>query len=591
MAIFKLLKTYVYKTSIKAKLMILTFALIIFPLSVTSIIMFKNMTDMYKESVYKLSDMSLEYISHVIESKLLTALNTANLIAIDDSVQEILSKNIDDYKMEEQLTDMKNLSNYLQSYTADAIVERVRLGVRDGLIYSNFSEYFVNLDKLKEYAWFDMMRNNKYINSCYWIPSSAHGVENLPNARNVISCVKFIHSIKNFDSIIGLVFVDIPIKELNLALTRGGLTKDAVTLAIDNNNIVIASTDNISSLGEVNNLIDRILESDKETIKISGIEYQVHFKEIDAFNWKIVSLMPIEIIQRERNKNVLFTIILVVTLAGMTLLMGNFLYKSTLRRIKQIVVSMKEVQNGNLNTILLGESEDEIGQIERNYNFMIRRIRELIDETRILAERNRDAEYKYHQAQINPHFLYNTINTISWMAMDYGASKVCHMLKLLSDFYKLNLHSYKDDILLSDQIKHVELYVEIQNMKYDNSVRLEVNIPRELYSCRTPNMLLQPLVENSILHGIMAREDKQGTINICAEKNGNDLVISIIDDGIGMDEDTLLKINSCQDIGEKYGIYNINERIKLKYGAEYGLVFTSIKSKGTRVDVRIPYVV
>lgn len=579
---------FLQKTSLRVKLLIVTFTLIILPLTVTGVIMYYNTSNMYIDSVYQLSNMSLDNASRVLDSRLSLALNTADTVAGSSEVQRILSRDLENYSLEEQLNDMKVLSLYLRKFVRESEIVSVRLSVRDGLIYSNEGQNFINIDDLDYELKFNSFLEQKVVYPCYWLNNTIKGRENIALTKDVVSCIKVIHNVNNYDEILGCVFVDIPINSLNSILVQADLTGDSILYAVDQNNVVRATAGNKKVSEEVPEMPFEFISSNSSMIRLANTKYQLHVQELTQSNWKILFLVPLSKIQNTCNRLIIFTLVLLVTLAGITLLMGNLIYKNTFNRMQKVVISMQNVQEGNLDIELPVIINDEIGQIEQNYNYMIRRIRDLIKETYSLAEKTKNAELKALQAQINPHFLYNTINTISWAAMDYGAEKVCRMLKSLSDFYKLSLQPSKQEIKLKDEIHHIELYIDIQNMRYKDGVKLTIDIPEEIKDYAIPNMILQPLVENSVIHGIMAKETKRGEIKVDGTLCENDILLSIIDSGIGMNETTLKRATQYKLPNEEYGIYNIQERLHLKYGKKYGLFFASRFGYGTRVEIRIP---
>jgi len=201
------------------------------------------------------------------------------------------------------------------------------------------------------------------------------------------------------------------------------------------------------------------------------------------------------------------------------------------------------------------------------------------------------AELKALQAQINPHFLYNTLDLINWGAMDYGAVEVAEIAKNLGQFYRLSLNHGRSAISIADELKHVEAYVNIENVHFDGAIHLFINLSDTIKQYACLNIILQPLVENAIIHGIGEYSD----INECnIEINGalinNDIIFTIIDDGKGIDEDKIPEIledyNSNANNG--YGVKNINFRIKLCYGDRYGISYKSEAGSGTQVQLVIP---
>jgi two-component system sensor histidine kinase YesM len=235
---------------------------------------------------------------------------------------------------------------------------------------------------------------------------------------------------------------------------------------------------------------------------------------------------------------------------------------------------------------------DEIGQLERKYNYMLMQIEELVEEKFRIGKESKNAELRALQAQINPHFLYNTLELITCMALKYKARDITDLVNLLARFYKLSLSKGKDIISIEDEIAHIAAYVKIQNLRFEDTITLEMDIDERLMEYSILKLVLQPLVENSILHGIMEREDRTGIIRITGRFEGGDIVLSVTDDGVGMSRDTLDRIfteNKRKD-GHGFGVLNVDRRLRINYGELYGLSYKSVEGEGTTVEVKLPAV-
>ncbi len=209
----------------------------------------------------------------------------------------------------------------------------------------------------------------------------------------------------------------------------------------------------------------------------------------------------------------------------------------------------------------------------------------------------RKAELRALQAQINPHFLYNTLNTITWQAADQGASEISVLSNSLGKFFRVSLSKGKEVITIQEEMEHVCSYLEIQKIRYKSKIYYEISIPEEIRRMSIVKLVLQPLVENSLYHGIKMKEN-QGCIRISAvlQEDGYGvpgIKICVEDDGLGIDREKLEQLNEglsqcITDSNSGYGIYNVNERLKLYYGEAYGLTLESRQGEGTRAIIVIP---
>ena len=204
----------------------------------------------------------------------------------------------------------------------------------------------------------------------------------------------------------------------------------------------------------------------------------------------------------------------------------------------------------------------------------------------------RKAEFELLQAQINPHFLYNTLDAIVWSAEAGNQKQVVKMVGSLSDFFRSSLNKGKELVSIREELSHVRSYLEIQQIRYQDILSYDIDVPQELYDNEIPKITVQPVVENALYHGIKNRRGG-GKITVSGTQSEKDYCIIVTDDGIGMEKERLEEVreelsgNSKGD-GKIYGLYNVNERIKLFYGEEYGISIESLYEKGTTVTIRLP---
>ena len=204
----------------------------------------------------------------------------------------------------------------------------------------------------------------------------------------------------------------------------------------------------------------------------------------------------------------------------------------------------------------------------------------------------RKAEFDLLQSQINPHFLYNTLDAIIWSAEAGNQKQVVNMVGNLSDFFRLSLNKGKETVIVREELQHVRSYLEIQQIRYQDILHFEINVPESINDYRIPKLSVQPIVENALYHGIKNKRGG-GRITVTGEEKEDFYTITVEDDGKGMSEERLREIrkaiqDSAPDQNVVYGLYNVNERIRLNYGEEYGIHIDSILDKGTRVVIRLP---
>ncbi len=234
-------------------------------------------------------------------------------------------------------------------------------------------------------------------------------------------------------------------------------------------------------------------------------------------------------------------------------------------------------------------TEIEIQKLSVGFENMVGQLNTLIQENKQAERRKRHAELELLQAQINPHFLYNTLDTIIWLIEADKKDESINMVSSLSDFFRFCLSRGKDVITLKEEEKHVLSYLSIQKIRYQDRMDYEVNIPECLYEFTIPKLTLQPLVENSIYHGIKLQREK-GKISVSAIDIGDRIELIVKDNGAGMGEERLAQVREAINNGEKvgFGLRTVHERMQLLFGEEYGLTISSTVGVGTTITAIIP---
>lgn len=275
---------------------------------------------------------------------------------------------------------------------------------------------------------------------------------------------------------------------------------------------------------------------------------------------------------------------------------SNYLDDGGLSRIaesyqlkKDGILVMEDVSKGNLNSYYRGEGEDEISSLGRYFNTMLDDIKSLLEKTSNMERQKRDLEIKVLQSQIKPHFLYNTLDTIQWKALIKGNFEVADLINNLSDFFRLSLNEGREFVSIEDELRQADLYLNIQKIRYEDKLEYEFEIDPKLREVIIPKLILQPLIENSIYHGIKLIQGL-GHIKVIIGLEEENLKIIVEDNGRGMSSDLLSKIRS--NLGnsvavDNYGLYSVNERLKSYYGDLYSIEIESKEYIGTIVSIKI----
>ncbi len=363
----------------------------------------------------------------------------------------------------------------------------------------------------------------------------------------------------------------------------------------ERNNLVSASSNSLAGIYWLD--YDKIMESYMSSNSfmeqnILGKTVYVGFYRIKQPGWFMVTVLPSAPLITQSNVLFLQFLLIYVAVLGLAFLLANFLSRSITNRISSVISQMRSVRHGPPVPMDSPVAHDEIGDLIDTYNYMTRKMNELMEKQAKAAEDLRIAEFNSLQAQINPHFLYNTMDMINWMAQQGRTQEVCNAVQSLSRFYKLTLSRKKGISSIAKEEEHVSIYVHLQNMRYHDSISFISDIPDELMEYQIPKLTLQPVVENSILHGILEKPSKSGTIVLTGWMEDGDIVLLISDDGVGIAPDKLPVILSGEGTsisgGTNIAIYNTHRRLQVLYGTGYGLSYSSHVGLGTEVQIRIP---
>ena len=255
-------------------------------------------------------------------------------------------------------------------------------------------------------------------------------------------------------------------------------------------------------------------------------------------------------------------------------------------RIERLTCLMQEVQEGSMDMQMESDDRDEIGMLYRGFGSMMKRIRTLINEVYLSKITQKEAELKALQAQINPHFLYNTLSLINWKALAAGEEDISRMTLALSTFYRTALNRGRNVLQVETELSNTRAYLEIQSMLHDGDFDYEIEVQPEILQCESLNLILQPLVENAIHHGIEEKTDGRGKISVRGWKEDNCVWFMVEDNGVGMEQKVADKILTMESKG--YGVRNVDERIRLCYGEKYAMKVESVVGKGTKMTIHFP---
>lgn len=311
--------------------------------------------------------------------------------------------------------------------------------------------------------------------------------------------------------------------------------------------------------------------------------------------WKVIRYVPLTEITKEAHEIRSLIVLTVGSLVILTIGLYFFITSKLILPLRMLKEKMKQASLGDLEVKIVNKGTDEIADLSENFNSMIIKIKALLMKSVNEQKQLKIAELRTMQAQINPHFLYNSLETIIWMAEAKKGQEVIEITKALSYFFRITLSKGKDFILLEDEINHVRNYLTIQKMRYQDILDVNFHLNDDILKYKIIKLTLQPIIENAIYHGIKNKRGK-GLLRIKGDftPEGN-ISIDVIDNGIGMTDDKLREVRQQLSSGlpfEKdqggFGMVNVHQRIRLQYGPSFGITINSLYGSGTRVSLIIP---
>ncbi len=452
------------------------------------------------------------------------------------------------------------------------------------------SNYYSIKDKdfRRDYWYKDVIKYNKP----RWIYSIMGSVVSQTLSDNIVSYVKPIVN-KATGKPIGAVLVDIDTHSFD-NIIKTDLVKDGyIAILKDNKVISVSSGDNFNripldeqSKAQINNINDGWFMSKNNSALILS-------KDLMYNGFKIAGVISKEEITKESREILYIAFPITAAFIVITLISIWNITQSILKPLNKLGKIMERVENGNLDVdMMTPKYRDELGDLTRKFNHMLEKIKSLMKKVYTEQEKLRKEELKVLQAQINPHFLYNTLDTIIWMSKENDKESIAAIAKSLIKLFRIGVNRGAEMISIAEEIEHVESYMSIQHIRYSDKFDYSINLPDSLRTYKTLNIILQPLVENSIYHGIKEKREK-GLIYIDIYDDDENIYFEVRDTGKGMSERKLKALNNTlkRNDGEKvdsYGLINVNRRIKLYFGDAYGLEYESTENLGTTAIIRIP---
>lgn len=591
-----LLKT-VYKNfigmSLKRKLILFSALQIFIPVILVGFFSSRIATSILKDKVSSSTIIALEQSAKSIELFMNEIEDLSLFVVSDDSVQKLLKKDNESDREGTVLLDsvyktLLNLTNSKKYISLICIAKEM-----NGKQYYTGPPVVVGEDPLSRQQWYKTVLEMD--GKVLWVDTYKNTFFS-GNDPYIFSLACTINDIYNIKRRLGVLLINIKEESLYQFYESQSSGTDRQVYIINKNGVIISHKDkSLISVPIEEGLVNKgILTGDKGvfTYGTGRNDSLVTFYRIPKLNWTLVSTVSMGELLRENRTISNLTLVVVLVSIVITFFISIFLASTISKPVGKLLGQMKKVSEGNFDIHVDFDYGDEISQLGGGFKSMVEKIELLVQQVYLDQKKQKEIELKALQAQINPHFLYNTLESINWMAQEIKAKDISTMVQSLAKFFRISISKGKDIITVKDEIEHVKNYLIIQKIRYQEVLNASIDVDGDILAYKVPKLILQPLVENSIYHGIKKKKG-MGRILVTGRREGNELCFEVTDNGAGMEESEIVRLNRflknpSGEIKVGYGISNVNERIVLRFGREYGLTYHSNKDGGVRVEIRLP---
>ena len=492
--------------------------------------------------------------------------NLSDYIAFNQQISHVVSHEYDSYY------DMYNqFSNVLDPMLASlkyfhSDINQITIYTKNNVVKHNTT--LAPITEIENEDWYKIIKGN---NDIHWFVSQD---------EKKVFCVRNIPTLEN-NYEVGVLYVQVDYEKLFESFKQMNDSNYGIF-------IMDELGDNIFNFDQFEDLNKSRKMTFDEFNKGIGKEniYTIVTAHSMNNNWTVSLYKPQKLIYESTNFMITGNVIAIILLIVFSVIITSVLSKVMVSGLEKLRANMEEVEKGNMEITVKSNNEDEVGALIRGFEKMIIQIKALIEDVYESRLIQKDYEMKALQAQINPHFLYNSLSLINWMALETDQEDISKITLSLSTFYRTALNKGKNILRVRDEIKNMRSYLDIQLMMHDHEFDVDVEIDECILDYNILNLILQPLIENAIDHGIDLKTNGRGGIKIIGKKQNDEIVLIVSDNGVGMSNEQAESILTNKSNG--YGVKNVNERIKLYYGEQYQLKIESEIGIGTKVKVTIP---
>lgn len=410
----------------------------------------------------------------------------------------------------------------------------------------------------------------------------------------VITLSRSIENLSANEESDSVFFIDLNYSAISELCDQNSMSDTGYVFIVDENGNIVYHPQQQQLYNELQTEnIELVMNSQEDTVQTgSGTDEKLYtMSRSEKTGWTVVGCMNIdELLKRSKQAQSIY-LLMAIVLVVVALVISSIIARNITLPIQKLRDSMVKVQQGDFKTADVEvTAKNEIGSLTKSFNVMTHRIQELMEQNVHEQEEKRKSELKALQSQINPHFLYNTLDSIIWMAEGKKNEEVVLMTAALARLLRQSISNEEELVSIGQEIEYARSYLTIQKMRYKDKLEFQIDVSPSITSVPIIKLVLQPIIENAIYHGLKYKESK-GLLIVKGYEEGGDVILQIIDNGVGMDEEKLLHIFDKHKVNyhsNGVGVYNVQRRLLLYYGNAYGISYKSRQGEGTTATVTIP---
>jgi two-component system, sensor histidine kinase YesM len=584
------------KGSIRSHMIFYFSILFISAISIISLSIYQYTSKTMTREILEYSTQIVDQKRRTIDSYFSRIENNLRIIGSNDTVIAPM-KDLREDNFADRLYYNRGISDFLVG------IQKFDNEIKDFIILDNDSlvQYYTNASVLLDFRftttdWFpDELSQYARVSFISSHPQGYYYDKSFNNGEVISAIIPVIDYMNTERTRLGMVLCNLDIQKIEVFNESVGLAEKTSLIVLDGNDRIIHSSipaeDNAILLEK---LLTHLKGQKKGHFMLSHESRKMVavFSSSEMTGWKIIALSPTEELLDYLINIRTFTVILIILCILLVYLTSVFISRRISEPIFRLMRKMEKVEKGDFDLKLYDPGYDEMEKLTGRIDLMVDRINKLNRDVYSWQLVNKDTKIKALQAQINPHFLFNTLQLIKSLAVCGQTSKMNHIVTLMGNMLRYATYDTEGTVPIKQEIEHVREYMQIQDYRYPGMVTLSLNCPENLTDTMVPKFILQPIVENSIRHGF--KEESPGEVEIRIIRKDEDIQIGMIDNGTGMEKDNLDKIREHlknekeTDTSSSIGLKNVHERLRLKYGPPYGLVFKSEPDRGCHVEITIP---